>query len=431
MLGEVKLTRKVALNTLFQLLGKGVSLAVTLFATAFITRSFGEDGYGNFTLMTTFPAYFYLVVDFGMNAVAVRLMGEDRRENTLYFRSLYTLRVVMSLVFIAVALVFLPFIPFRTANLALVRWGIVLGLLTILTQSLFLSCNALFQKNLRYDRSVLASILGNIFTLVLVVLFLRRGFGLLWMVGSFVLGGVLMVFVSFVLVRLYVERLYPSFNLSLWKKLLKPALPLGAGLLLMVVMAKADMFILSVVELPSRLGLSNERALGLYGLSYKVFENALVFPTFFINALYPIMIFQRKGDLRGLFWTVKKAGLFLLFFGLVFALGGYLLTPLVVRILAGPSFSGSVTALRLLFLGLPVFFPSALSVWLLVTLEKEKYIPPIYGLGALFNIAANLFFIPRYGFLAAAVTTGLTEVLVTALTVLFGLRFLFRLKAEQ
>ena len=43
---------------------------------------------------------------------------------------------------------------------------------------------------------------------------------------------------------------------------------------------------------------------------------------------------------------------------------------------------------------------------------RERVLSVLTSCGLLFNIAGNVLFLPRYGFVAAAVTTALTELLV-------------------
>lgn len=416
---------KVVKNTVSQLLGKAISLLTTLIITALITRRFGEEGYGLFTLMTTFPAYFYLVVDFGINAIVIRQTAKPTEKIGEYFRNLYTFRLAFAAFTIVLLTLSLPFIPFKAEELGLLRWGIFIGLFTVVGQALYLSGNAVFQKFFRYDLSNWALSLGNFATLLLTLVFLGKNLGLLWTVGAATLGSFLTVALSFYFLRSYVISLNPALDFSLWRKFLKPALPVGLGLMAMVVMAKADMFLLSVITLPRSLGYTNTEALGLYGLAYKVFENALVFPTFFINALYPLMVEDHHENLVALKAIVKKAGWFLFSFGFLSAVVGIILAPWIIAVLGGVNFHPAVLTLQILLVSLPIFFPSALFVWLLVALGKERLIPFIYGGGALFNIVANLIFIPRFGFLGSALLTGATEILVTIATAYFGLKTLF------
>mgnify|MGYP001582196442 FL=1 len=405
--------KKLFLNSGYQLFGKAFSVAVTLLITALITRRFGAVGFGAFTLMTTFAAYFYLIIDFGFNAVAVRLFNNDAERNTHYFNNLLALRILFSGVIILLLTLVINLLPFQTDNQEMVRFGIFIGLFTILFQGVSLTGNAVFQKFLSYHRSVLAAAAGSLLTLMLVLFYFRGNYNLLWFVGAGTLGSLLTAAVSLLLVRPFLKGVLPKFETAVIKQLVKPALPLGLSLIFMVIMAKADMFLLSVRPLNPLLGISNEQALGYYGLAYRIFENMLVFPTFFINALYPFLLTHRQSGREKLKQTFWRAFIFLAGAGLVLAVVGYFAAPFAINLIAGGSFLGSILALRWLLLGLPVFFVSALLVWFLVTLGAEKYLLPIYAGGAIFNIIGNYLLLPDFGYLVSAVLTGVTEVGVT------------------
>src|SRR5207244_1517417 len=64
--------------------------------------------------------------------------------------------------------------------------------------------------------------------------------------------------------------------------LLLPSLPLGITLLFNLVYFRADSIILTLTRPTAEVG--------IYGLAYKVFEIVLVFPTFFMNAVYPLLL---------------------------------------------------------------------------------------------------------------------------------------------
>ena len=122
--------------------------------------------------------------------------------------------------------------------------------------------------------------------------------------------------------------------------------------------------------------------------------------------------------------TIKYSGLFLFAVSVVGAVVGYLLAPWMIGVVAGPEFVESVQALRLLLLGLPIFYLSALFLWLLITLGKQRQIPLIYAVGAVVNVVLNLILIPRYSFHASAVITWTSELLILILLVFFSRRAL-------
>jgi len=404
--------QKVAYNTAAQLLGKAATTATTLLLTVLITRRFGPSGYGDFTVMMAYAALFYIVADFGLNAIALRDFAADESKMLRYFKALVGLRLVMSLVLFAIGALALVFLPYSR----LVKTGILINLLTIFTQALYTTGNAVFQAKLRYDFSVLAAVVGSLTILGLSFLAVSRGGGLLPVVLSYVAGGVVMIGVSFYFVRRLVGELGVARDLELWRYLFLAALPLGITTIFTVILQKADALFLSV--------LSGSEAVGLYGAAYKIFEFALVFPTFFVNSVYPIMVRHFKDGQKRLLRTVKLSGLFLLSVSLLGLVLGYFLSPLMIRVVAGPEFVESIRALRLLLLGLPIFYLSALFLWLLITLGKQRQIPFIYAVGALVNVVLNLVLIPRYSFYASAVITWASELLILALLIHFSLEAL-------
>jgi len=400
--------QKIAYNTIAQLVGKAATTLTTLLLTVLITRRFGPSGYGDFTIMMAYSALFYIVADFGLNAIATRDFASDESKIVRYFKNLIGLRLVMALVLFAIGVAALVFFPYSR----FVKVGILVSLLTIFTQALYSSGNAVFQTKLRYDLSVLAAILGSGVILVLSFLAVTRGFGLLPIVGSYVVGGVVMVGVSLFFVRRIVGVVGVGKDFGLWRYLFMAALPLGITTIFTVVLQKADALLLSVLK--------GSEAVGLYGASYKIFEFALVFPTFFVNSVYPIMVRHFQDGQERLVRTIKFSGLFLFAVSLVASVVGYFLAPWIIKVVAGPEFFESVRALRLLLLGLPVFYLSALFLWLLITLGKQKQIPFVYAVGALVNVVLNVILIPRYSFHASAVITWTSELLILVLLIYFS-----------
>jgi len=78
-------------------------------------------------------------------------------------------------------------------------------------------------------------------------------------------------------------------------------------------------------------------------------------------------------------------------------------------------FSGSVLALQILAAGIPLFFLSALLWHVLIIYNRQKYLIVVYGAGAIFNFVANFILIPRFGYLAAAAVTVISEAIILLL----------------
>lgn len=392
--------KKIAANTIYQLIGRGIAIIVGIAIVALITRSLGTAGYGSYVLATTIPALFFLLTDFGLNAVYLREVAKDSG-HLRKFGSLLGLRLFLSILFFLIAT---SYVLFLSPYSALVKGGITLGLLAIFAQSIFTSLNALFQHNLRYSLSVLAEFFSWILELTLVILIFFLGLGLLFFVGAWVLG--FFVVAGFAFLLSFKLREGPSFSWdSAWaKRIIVGALPLGLMLVFAQINGKADIFLLSLLDRPE--------SLGIYGLAYKVFENLLFVPLFFVNALYPVMLKDHKTSLQLLWDRLSKGILVMLAAGFAFMLLAFLFAPLAVFILGGESFSSSILVLQLLSFGLPLFFISVPLQWFLITVGKEKILPLIYGLAAFSNVAINSIFIPKFSYLASIFATLFSEALI-------------------
>ena len=417
-------SRKIVVgwNTLAQFLGKVVSAGVMFLISLIIARKFGVNGFGDFTKITTYIAFFYLLVDFGLNAIFL----QKEQTSSGNWSHLLILRIIGSLVIIFLSLLFLFLLPQGTSQgfTPFVKLGIILYSPTILFQALITTANALFQKHLRYDLSSLALITGDIISLILITLaayLVSSGSGAVAVATALMLGSAATGIISLGLVSRLSESQKLSLTLKSAKELLIAGLPLGVMLVFNQVYFRFDSLVLALTR--------STAEVGVYGLAYKVFEMPLVIPTFFMNAMYPMMLktknYEALNSNRELKHLIKHAFIFLLiasgFLLFIFWLAAPLLT------LIRPAFSESIPALRVLVLSLPLFFTTSLLMWIIVTLEEQKILPLIYGISMLFIIIADIIFIPKYGYISAAWITVVAEGFVLLLLSLSTL-WLFKIR---
>ena len=156
---------------------------------------------------------------------------------------------------------------------------------------------------------------------------------------------------------------------------------------------RADAFLISYFRTPFDVG--------VYNVAYSVFQSALVLPTFIMNSYYPLMLKS--------FGNIKYVGLSLLglsFFGTFFTL---VFAPLVIEVLTGGGFAGSVQSLQILSLGFPAYFLSSLFMWIFIAKGKYKEMFLLYTSGLFLNLILNFLYIPKYSFLAASWVTVISE----------------------
>ncbi len=398
----------VGKNTTSQIIGKAIGAGITFIITILIANKFGAAGYGDFTKITTYIAFFYLVADFGLNAVFLH-DSEDAspHEGHLAWHTLVSTRLFLSSLLILVSLLIVAILPKGTTQgyTDFVKLGILLFSPTIIFQAILTSANAIFQKNLRYDLSTIAASAGSIASLILVWLAASSSRSVLPVIASLLMGSMMTAGISiFFAMRLHKTWGGLTVDTQRIKRLLIASSPLAATLLFNLVYFRVDSIILTLTRTTSDVG--------IYGFAYKIFEFPLVIPTFFMNSLYPLFLTAKRQSVEKFFGLVKKAAIVLFAGSLIFTAGFWLTAPLVTFI--KPEFSASVSIIRILVTSLPFFFLSSLTMWALITLKKQKTLAVVYFFAMIMNVLLNIWFIPLFGYIAAAWITVISEGFVLA-----------------
>jgi O-antigen/teichoic acid export membrane protein len=419
-------TKKIAGNTIYQIIGKLISMSITMVAVVIVTRTYGREGYGEFSLMQSWPALFFVIVDFGINAIAARELSKDWSKANKYFGNILMIRLIFSLFLIGSLSLAVRAFSYsdQLSN------GIRLGLFLLLTQSLYSTTNIFFQVKLKYDYSTIAYTAGYILIFILVLLFSLLKIEVMWVNFSYVVGGL----ITFILSLYYVKKLgvVPDFTLDkeLWGFLFSSSLPIGIMFVFSQMSFKEDALMLSFLKLPDSYGLNNTESVAVYALPYKVFEVLLVVPTFFMNSVYPVLVRHMAEGKEKLKETFTRVIYFLLFSGILVGILGIVFSPLAIKILGGEKFSQSVGVLNILAGSVFIFYLTSPISWLIVTLGYQKYLPWIYLASFTFNMVSNLIFIPRYSFYAASWVTVVSEFIVLFLLIIFA-RKSWRLKYAE
>lgn len=403
--------KKVILNTGSQIMGKIVSATSTLIITFLIGRSLGAAGYGDFTKIFVFVGYFYILGDFGLNTIFIKLMGE---KISYIFQVMIGVRIALAL-FLTLLSIFIAFLlPYDPQTLVgfspLVKIGITIASLTIITQTLLTTANAFFQKKLRYDLSSLSIIIGTFVVLITTLIASIIQPNLIIFILAYIFGGITFVASAFYLIqKKFKQKIKPIFNITESLKILALSWPVGLALIFNLIYFRLDVFILSA----NRTSLE----VGIYGLAFQFFEASLTIPIFFANSIYPVLTNLFNKDQNEYAKQVKFWLKSLIAISFFFAISLIMISFLIPSVF-GASFNGTPVSLRILALGTPFFYVSAI-LWVLVIIhDKQKYLSLIYACGAIFNFSTNVIFVPKYGYIASSVITVASEALIMILLVI-------------
>jgi len=400
----MSLRQKIIFNTGVQFFGRFLTSLVGFFTTLILARFLGAKDYGVYAKIYTLAAFFYLFVDFGLNAVYLR----KYKGNLNHLAQVFRLRSLFFLFSLLLILCFFLFSGSLIFSFQEQLWTVLFAP-TILLFGYYTSLNIVFQLKLRYDLSVLASVIGGLVGLLSLLMVIR--YGLVYAILSVVFGYFLTVMIAFLftkrLAKVDLNLLKPASSSAL-KSLFVEALPLGVMLFLNTMYSRVDVFVISAFQ--------NDSAVGVYQLAYKFFEFPLAFAAFFANAVFPHYLKTFATD-RPRFWQIfQKATLSLVMVSLLFSVGGFLLAPYLS--LVKSDYAASALPLQILSLSYPIFFLTSALSWLFFMQKKERQLIWVYGGSFLLNIFANLLLVPHYGYLASSWLTVLGELLVLLMLVL-------------
>jgi len=389
---------RIAKNTLFQVIARIISSATNFLIAVFIAKHFGIFNYGEYTKVTAFVELFYLITDFGFNAIFLQ-----KEDNRLRFKDLFYPRIVLSfllVLFVNVLALLLPYnVTLRTGFSPLVRFGITLFSFTIITESMLYTSLAIFQRELTYNFFVISSLVGAVVTLLSIAFFVLFSAPFIFIFIAFVIGG---IGESITAILLTQEKILPvKFDALFFWELTRETLPVGLMLIFNLVYFRIDILLLSIMK--------NTQDVAIYDLSYKFFDFLIALPLFLSNALYPTLLDDQKNT-RIFYLQAKKRILFFFLLAIPIVIAMWILSPLLGFI--NHDFSPAAVPLRILVGFLPVFFATSILQWMLIAQKKQLFLTYVYLFSVIGNIVLNLILIPQFSYIGSAVITGVSEIAV-------------------
>lgn len=403
--------KKIAFNVFFNSAAKVVSTILALVSIGFITRYLGQDGFGNYATVLAFFAFFTAVADLGLYAISTREISRPGADERSIMGKVFTLRVFSSLIIFLFALGLAFFLPYSNE----VRLGIVVVAGTFVFTSSYAILNGVFQKNIAMNKVAAAEVIGKFIQVALVVLAVKKDWGFPAIIFAFFLSSAMNAILVFILSRKYI-RFKLDFDFPFWKKFLQGSAPMGISVIVTFFYFKMDTILLSIMR--------SSADVGIYNVAYKIIENLIFFPAMIMGLIFPIMaryIFHDRPKFESI--SNKTFKIFVLLV-IPVILGILFLSEGIIGLIGGAGFQESAGTLRILVFALIfIFFGNFFNNLLLAGNLQKKLMYALMAC-AVFNISANLIFIPLFSYKGAAITSALTEMLVVAFALYLSHRHL-------
>lgn len=398
------IARKIAYNVVLNSFLKVFSTVVlSLFSIRLITGYLGQDGFGQYSTMLAFFAFFSALADLGLNSVTAREISRENADEKNILNKVFSLRLTSSFAVFLLSPLLLIFFNYSHD----LKIGILIAAGAVIFSTTSLLLNGVFQKRLVMDKVALVEFVGKLFQVGLIVFIVKNNWGFLAVAGAFFMALAFNATGVFLLSRRYV-KFYPHFDFGYWKNFLRESLPMGATAIITFMYFKLDTIILSVLQ-PSA-------HVGIYNVAYKIIENLIFFPAMLAGLILPILsrfIFTNREQFKDI--ADKTFIVFLLIIAPIIV-GTFFLAPDIINIVSGGGFPESVHVLRILIFALGFIFFGHFFTMLLVVGNAQKKLMQMLLIAAAFNIVLNMIFITRYSYIGAAYASLATETFVAAVT---------------
>ncbi len=401
---NLNLTQKIAYNAFFSAGARVVEVALAFLIIKLVIGYLGESGFGDYIIVVTFIYIFSVFADLGLYSIVVREISREGAEEKKIINNAFTLRLTAGFFILGVAYFVSLLFPYSNN----VHYGIAVAALGFWILSNIQVLMGLFQKHLAMDKVALAEIAGRIIQLFFVWYFVAYDFGFLYIISAIFFGAVINFILVLHFASVYV-KIKLAFDFKFWKKLLVQSYPLAISAILVLIYFKLDTIFLSVMK--------DSEAVGVYGLSYKILENLIFFPAMIVGLTMPIMskyIFTEREKFKA---VVQRTLNFLIIAFIPLAFGAIMASDKIIGLFADEGFSDSPMVLNILIIALGFIFLGALFSNIIIAANQQKRLAQIYFVGMVFNVITNFIFIPKYSYFGAAVTTVVTELLVTGLMI--------------
>lgn len=410
----MSLTRKVAYNTVVQIVGKVLTTLISLVLIASLTRYLGVSGYGKYTTIFAYTQFFAVLADFGFFWFLLREISKSGANTEKIASNVLTFRTLVAIGIFAVSFLIGLFVP----QYHDIRYGIGIIAGAAFWMSLNGTYVGIFQSKLRMDKAALTDILGRLVILGIVFWQIKIGTNLTGILWAYFFGNFANFALNAWMGRIYV-KIRPGFDLGYWKHIFWECLPISIVSILSVIYFKIDTVILSLLKTPTDVG--------IYGPPYKVLEILILYPGIFMGSVFPIFVQYFYAKDERLKSAYQRTFDFLFISAAPIVIGVIFTANRIIEIIAGKEFvqaqtippvwgmpATSATVLQILIIAVGISFISHIFGYMVIAIGKQaKLIWPNAAM-VVFNIGMNLLLIPKISYIGAAMVTVVTEILVVA-----------------
>ncbi len=399
---EADTVRRVAKNSLAPIVLNLFNRAIEMAFAALMARILGPVGNGRYATAVNIYLWFDIIANFGLDMYLMREVARQRERSWELFLTTTGLRLLLFLGAFPLLGGFLAAWQSLEAPLASETvWATVLLYLGLLPGSLAYGLAALFRGHEKHEYPAAIQTVTTIIKVTLGVLVLVGGLGIVGLAGASIVTN----FCTLGILAVLAYRALPHPSLSGFAaaaagggggvRMLAESWPLMLSLLLQALFPGVNVLLLQRLQ--------GDAVVGWYDAARKWVDALNIIPSFFTIAVFPVVARLAVEDREALRTAYRLSVKVLLAVAFPTAVLVTLLATPLVGLLSGSAFlpHGAI-ALRLLVWSILFGWFNSLTNYVLIALNRQRYVFLASGARVAFTVAANLWLTGRYSYIASA-----------------------------
>lgn len=363
-----------------------------------VIRLLAPEEYGKFAYTIATISFFSFFINSGLSSYVQREISADKANTSRLLGDMFILKSILSL-FILLVLYFS--LGFFTKD-PYMRLGFLLMFGNAILVGILGNYSTIFHAHEKFKILSIQGPLSEISLIITGVIILSISPSFLSLLISQMIGSFVVFMYIFTLARRYGFIANFSFDTKRLYNLIIKAIPFTAIDFFTLVCYKSDMVLLG------KLRSLNET--GLYGVAYGFINRLEFLPATVTNLILPRM--ATKKDEGSMIRTYELAVVTNMIIAIPIAVIGIISAPELFSFLFKNRYNEAAILLQLLLLAFTFIFINGPAGSLLVNFRYEKKLARAMFFAAMTNVIMNLVFLPRYGAIAAALTTIMAEIIV-------------------
>lgn len=377
-----------------------------------VVRRLGAQTFGQYSAVIAFGVAFSFIADLGLSPYAVREVARirggvnDLEQIESLFGNVMRIRLILS----GITIFLLTGAAWLTGRPLYLLGAIFLNGLGLLLYSVQGASDAVLQGFERLDISALAKIFYQLAFISIGAIVLVIGLGYYGLVIATLISIAVMTVVCWFGLKNLGVRPTKSTS-SHWSGLLRSSFPFGVINFALGLSYKFDSILLNIFR--------TDAETGYYNAAYNLVFTAVVFSNVINTSLYPSLTRQSVSDPGQLIKSYERAIRYLMLIALPIAVGTWALADQLIPFLYTNNYLAAVLALQIIIWVVPWMYLSEFLGYAVLISGHEKKAARAVLVSSGINVLVNLWVVPHYGYIGAAVMTVATEMILVAQYVWF------------